>query len=278
MGLKIKESLKYLKSILSLVLFVLSVGVYGQRDTIYVDENDKPISKEIFNNKLNSPIYSGLRFDADTLILQKIEFKYNFGNITPSVKNQLFKLLNKRHQIDTTKTLVIHYQDTLRAKSEFSKISKIVYYDSLGKEVKTTIKSHQVSEGARFEFVTKGKATKRVYHESYRDFIYVKKLCYKSYKKYDKTASVLHFYNINNGHPNVLKKLRWYQDYGGLLKKLFFQDKKKFYTVIIKPSGEFFIEYHENYFTMCDLLNPEKWNTIKVDFEQKYKALNNTTI
>ena len=278
MGLKIKESLKYLKSILSLVLFVLSVGVYGQRDTIYVDENDKPISKEIFNNKLNSPIYSGLRFDADTLILQKIEFKYNFGNITPSVKNQLFKLLNKRHQIDTTKTLVIHYQDTLRAKSDFPKENKTVYYDSLNNEIEKITKKTQVPGGVKIDFSNFYKVSKHVHIQNYSGFLRGQKTCVRSYKKYDKTASVLHFYNINNGHPNVLKKLRWYQDYGGLLKKLFFQDKKKFYTVIIKPSGEFFIEYHENYFTMCDLLNPEKWNTIKVDFEQKYKALNNTTI
>ena len=276
--MNIKRSIKYLKSNLYLLFFVLSLGLHAQKDTIYADENDFPISKEIFNKKLSAPIYYGLRFDTDTLVLQKIKLRYDFGEITPNTKHQLFKLLNKRHQIDTTKTLVIHYQDTLKAMSEFPKQSKVVYYDSLDNEIKTLNKVTRNPYGMKIDLSNYKKVVKHKHIQSYKSFLYWNKKCNKSYKKYDKTAAILHFYNFNTGHPNVVNNLTWYQDYGSLLKKLFFQDKKKFYTVIIKPSGAFYLEHYESYFTSHDLLNPEKWNTIKADFDKRYKALNNTNI
>ena len=229
-------------------LLVLSRG-YAQLDTLYLDESDRLITKTIFQHKTGSPLYHGLRFDTDTLVLNKVRFNYYFGKLTPSVKTQFFKLLNKRHQIDTTKTLIIHYQDTLKTQDQFPEKDSIVYLDSLSE--------------------------RHIHLWGYDSFLNANKKCIKNHNKYKKTSELLHFYGHNLGHPNNVKKLVWYKDYGLIIKKLFADSYRNFKIIIIHSDGEFFVESRLNEIPNNHLIRRKKWDDYKADFVRRCKALNN---
>ncbi|APY10037.1 hypothetical protein BWZ22_01725 [Seonamhaeicola sp. S2-3] len=264
-----------MKLIIVLLAIMHSPMLFGQQDVIHIDENGKSISANVFKTKISSSIYHGVRYDTDSLVLQEIKYNYRFGKLLPNAKKQLFQLLSLRHQIDTTRILMIHYIDTLRAVSEFPKKSSTILYDSLNQEIKSVQKTITYPlGGVKIDLSNNQKVYKQEHVLNYRDFINSYKRCYRRYRKY-KQVSVFHFYDYNNGHPNELKKLKWFQDYGGVLKKLFFNEKSRGYNVIIKPSGEFFIEYRENHITFDDLINSKKWNEMKINFDKEIKVLNN---
>lgn len=248
--LKLKTSLSKLKKFNFLVIFFLLIlsDSYAQLDTIYLDESDKFISKTIFENKIGSTIYHGLKFETDTLVLNKVRFSYYFGELSPSVKTQLFQLLNKRHQIDTTKTLIIHYQDTLKPLEQFPKRDSIVYLDSLSK--------------------------RHIHLWGYDSFLNAHKKCFQNHKKYKKEAQLLHFYAHNLGHPNKVKNLEWFKDYGLVIKKIFADSYQNFKIIIIHSDGEFFIESRINEIPYNHLIRQKKWEEYKNEFIRRSEALN----
>lgn len=251
-----------------MLFFVLSLGLHAQKDTIYADENDFPISKEIFNKKLSAPIYYGLRFDTDTLVLQKIKLKFYIGELESNTKHQLFKLLNKRHQIDTTKVLIIHYSDTLKLPNEFPKRNYVVFKDSLDNIVKV------IQGPTTFVDLNKIRSVKKQEHFwSYKTFIREQKKCMKSHVKYKDEAQVLHFYNQNNGHPEKLNELRWYKDYGLVIKKILMSIENEFDVIIIHPDGDFYVQkgYLEFYYPYKDLIEKRNWETHNKAFLEKMK-------
>ncbi len=281
MSIKIDLVFKVSKSI-SIFIFILNFSVlYAQRDTLYIDENGKSTSKKIFNNKLNSSIYYGMKYVGDTLVLQEINYRYRFGKLMPITKSQLFKLLNKTNGIDTTKAMVIHYIDTLPSKSKFPKHNKIVNYDSLGNEIKKPIESHGITDGVVFDLTNLRKIAKHVHVQNYRKFISSHKSCVRKYNKYKKDSFLFHFYNYNGGHPNEVKQLKWYQDYGGLLKKNFIRNENQFNLLMIKPTGEFLVycnddHFNNNHVTFENLLDKDEWERTKISFEKEFEALNKT--
>lgn len=258
--------MKFLNSIF--LSFVMCYVVYGQSDTIYVDERDHYISKDEFYKKIDSPIYYGLKFDTDTLVLQKIRFKYYLGKLPITVKSQLHKLLNKRHQIDTTKTLVIHYIDTLKSPREFAKRSRIVYRDSLNNMVK-------IPNSASVIDLNKMRTIKKHEHIwSYKDFISQHKKCTKNHQKYKEVASVLHLYNHNNGHSDEVKNLKWFKDYGFVIKKVFADSYKNFQQIIIYPNGDFYTQAMYGNIPYDDLVTKTNWDKHKDDFIKRMELLN----
>ncbi|WP_179352537.1 hypothetical protein [Winogradskyella vidalii] len=97
------------------------------KDTIYSDVEYFNISKKAHNTKLKSKLFSSVKYENDTLVLYRLRQSYLFGELDELKKNQLFLLFSNRNKIDTTKIMVIHYQDTLKKISEFPKESGIVY-------------------------------------------------------------------------------------------------------------------------------------------------------
>lgn len=262
-----------IKSIITLLVLVVFSKVFAQRDTIYADENGSKISKSFFYEKMNAPLYTGFRYETDTLVLEKIKFSHYFGKLSPVKKNQLFQLLSLRNKIDTTKTLLIHYQDTLKAIHEFPKKNSIIYKDSIGNIVTTAPSSKRIDLNEFRNIKT------HIHQGNYSSFISATKRCLRYYKKYRETVGVLHFYDVNNGHPEQVKNIKWYKDYGSIIKRLFLKKNQNMRSLIIKPSGEFFIDYGSNYdISPLDILKPDRWDAIKEKFYQDYKTLNNTHI
>jgi hypothetical protein len=260
--------MKFLNAIFFLSLVMCSISMHGQSDTIYLDEKDHYISKDAFYRKMNSSIYYGMRFDMDTIVLEKIRFKYYLGSLPLTLKSQLHKILHKRHQIDTTKTLVIHYIDTLKSAAEFAKRSSIVYRDSLNNIVK-------IPNSDSFIDFDKVRTIKKHEHIwSYKEFINQHKKCTKNHQKYEDVASVLHFYNHNNGHPDEVKNVKWFKDHGSIVKKIFADSYKNFQQIIIYPNGDFYIQAMDSKIPYEDLLRKINWENHKDDFLKEMRLLN----
>lgn len=258
-----------------LVLLLLLISFFSNAQlknrVVYLDVTKEVISKQEFNKKIESDLYSGIKYVTDTLIIKKLKINYAFGKLKTSTKSQLFKLLSSRHQIDTTKTLVFHYMDTLKNKNEYPKSDYLVLLDSNNNVIKKI-------KGNRTSYIVTPSTRNVVKHKhliSYKTFLVSHKKCIKSYKKFiKKNVKILHFYSVNNGHPNQYKNHRWYKDYGNILKKLFYIEKRKFSLVVLKPNGEFFLYYTHGYMKNKLLFTEEGWRKYKQEFLTNQKQLN----
>ena len=107
-----------------LICCLTLMGAYGQtRDTLYVDEGYVTLERTEFDNKLDSDLYYQIIYDLDSVLLKKLFLNYYLGRLQPKKKSQLFGLLTQRNQMDTTQTMLIHYQDTLKRKEFYPKKS-----------------------------------------------------------------------------------------------------------------------------------------------------------
>lgn len=160
------------------------------------------------------------------------------------LKSQLFKLLNKRSNIDTTKTLIIHYNDSLKSPNQYSEKGETKYMVSFGHEHLNT----------------------------YKGFLIGHKNCLRRHNKYKKIANVLHFYITNNGHPSRYKKLFWYKDYGSIIKKMFSDSYKNFDRIIIHPNGEFYLGFQSHRYE--NLIKKKDWDEYRDEFVQEVNKTN----
>ena len=245
-----------------LFFFSITGKILAQADTIYSDENNKLISKVEFNRKMNSEVFHGLRYETDTIVLNKLRFNYYFGELDPIVKTQLFKLLNKRHQIDTTKTLIIHYLDTLKSIEEFPKVTKTVLLDSLNNEIKVP-----EFKNSYIDFRPLENVKSHMHLQSYKSFVNEYKKCIRKHKKYRKTARLLHFYGHSSGGlEEKSEDVNWLKDYGFVVKKVFSDGFKTFNTIILHPNGEFYMQSRHNKIPFEHLVKQIHWNEYKTEF------------
>lgn len=271
----ISKSNKYIKLFFQMLLLIclfFSIVTNAQKDTLCFDEADHLISKALFNKKISSNIYHGLQLDTDTLVIQKVRFNYCFGNLQPTIKSQLFKLLSSRHQIDTTKTLVIHYIDTLRSISEFPKQNSVVYKDSLGNII--PIKKN----GSSFDLASARNIKTHEHILNHQSFVKQHERCLKDHKKLKANIEVLHFYAVNNGHPEQVSDVKWYKDYGSVLKKVFSDGYKNFNNIIVHPNGDFYMQSFKSEIPYKDLVKKIKWSEYEQHFNKKVETLNSLNI
>ncbi len=244
-----------MKSIL-LFFFAFIFSIYSnaqdnfiEKDTIYSDENDQIIDKRVFNFKHKSSLFYGIRFENDTVVLNKLRFTYLFGEIKKTKKNQIFKLFSQRSAVDTTKLIVIHYTDTFKSIAEFPKNNMIIYNKD---------------------------STSHKHISNHKQFIKNHKYCIKNFKK-NKKANVYHFYGLNNGHPENYKEYTWQKDHYKLIANIFSDSYKRFHTIIIRPDGNFFCFNNRkgnNIDIYDDIVKNKKWEKHKAKFKVRLKSLN----
>ncbi|TXD84829.1 hypothetical protein ESY86_03805 [Subsaximicrobium wynnwilliamsii] len=219
----------------------------ASKDTLRVDRSNQPIAKKAYDYKLDSSLFSVLRFENDSLVLYKLRLSYMFGNLVPETKTQLYQLLHSKNQVDTSRVMVIHYQDTLRAISYFPEKSKTVYAkDSMSHR---HIANHQA-------------------------FINQHKNCLKKNKR-GRRNNVYHFFGYNEGHPAAFDKILWKKDHLGLVDQIYRDSYDRFNTIILHPDGTF-VGYNYNDDTgkiYQDLIKGKRWELYKADFEKRVKAL-----
>lgn len=216
------------------------------KDTIYLNEHREIIPKFQFEKKSKSTIYYEKMFEQDTIVYKMVFLSYFLGNLQKEKKEQIFKLLNQRNNVDTTKTVLIHYKDILKAPDSFPKRDTIVnYVDG----------SHR-------------------HLPSFRTFKLQHKSCIKQYKK---DVIVYHFYEHNEG-KSMDYNYGWFEDPLGLLKKTFNNSPATdyFWHIIIFPDGRFAININKHNPEMWNkIINGKKWIKYLTDFEKRYFSLNN---
>jgi hypothetical protein len=119
--------------IISLLTLSVITGYSQKRKTIYVNENFTEIIFSEYKKGLKSGLFTATEIVNDTAIFLKLRYTEYFGTLSPQKKKQINSLFNKRFKVDTIKTWLIHYIDTLPNKKEMPKVSGVIVYDSLNK-------------------------------------------------------------------------------------------------------------------------------------------------
>ncbi len=220
------------------------------KDTIYLDENDKIIDKRLFNFKFDSSIYYGLRFENDSIVVDKLRFSHLFGKLEETRKKQLFKLFASRNHVDTTKIILIHYQDTLKRIVDFPKENTIVFNKD---------------------------STSHKHLYSHKSFLQQHKNCLKDFKR-NKNTNVYHFFGINTGHPLNYDNCTWEKDNFSLINNMFRDKYKRFSSIIIHPNGNFycynFNDEGKNLKVYQDIIKNKKWDEHIDEFSKRLQTLN----
>lgn len=212
-------------------------------DTVYLGEKDNFISKMEYKNKINSPLYYALIYDLDTVVCKKARLSYFFGKIELIKKQQLFKLLSKRNNIDTTQVLVFHYIDTLKNKNQFPEKDLI----------------QNLNNGKHKHII------------SYKTFIRQHKECLRKYKN----TKVLHYYDVNSDHPERVGRVVWYKDPSSVIRKIFRDSYRRFNFFIVKPNGEYYVHnINDGEEINIKKMIRSKWDYHASDFKKRYNSLN----
>lgn len=106
---------------LILVIFQISLSFSQTKDTIYFDEELGNINKLTFTQKLGSSIYYAVTYNTNSTVYHELRFTHLFSKLSPIHKQQLFSILYQRNKIDTTKSILIHYQEVLKSINDFPK-------------------------------------------------------------------------------------------------------------------------------------------------------------
>lgn len=218
------------------------------RDTVFLDETDKVTTKSTYIAKLETPLFVSVWFENDTLILYKLRFSHLFGKLKDENKNQLFKLLSSRNKVDTTKIMIIHYQDSLKKESLFPKHSGVTYNKDSSKH------RHVIS---------------------YDKFISQHKECIRKLRKRNKN-NVYHFYKHNLGHPEKYGKISWYKDHYELIDRLFRDSHRRFKTIVIRQDGNYFCRNYigQNIDIFDDIIKDKNWEKHNEQFMTTLKKVN----
>ena len=204
-----------------------SFNSLAQKNVICLNEKGVSIPVFDFYHKNKTSIYNHVSIETDSVIFKRLRYNYYFGDLRKDIKSQFFKLLYQKHGIDTTKALVIHYRDTIKAMKNFPKRDSVVH---------------------------EGETEKWHWHLlSYKGFKRNHFKCLKRYKKF-KDANILHFYGVHLGSSKELEEMKWLKDYGMLISKLFSDGYSNFKRIIIHPNGEFYITDYNTKISIKDLI------------------------
>lgn len=230
------------------LLFFIVTTCFSQKkkESVYLDESYNVITKKQYNKRLNSEIYHSLNYDLDTIKYKKLRLSHFFGKLEGVKKQQLFKLLYLRNGVDTTKTLVFHYNDTLKAKKYFPEKDSVAYFK-------------------------KGRHKHLICYDT---FLEQHKKCVDKWRKKD-NISILHYYCVNKGHPDEIGEVLWYKDPSNVIKNVFRDDYKNFKFFALKPNGHFFV-YSIRDSKKLDYVKliANKWEFYEKKFYKTYLKLN----
>ncbi|MGG8495376.1 hypothetical protein ACQY1Q_03085 [Tenacibaculum sp. TC6] len=209
-----------------------------KKTVIYINEKHQITSSKAYYNKLKTQLFDNVTIKKEDTILKKLSYTDFFGKLSSTKIKQLQKLYALRYGIDSTKTWLIHYVDTLPDKSKMPKESGILFKNPL------TTDSIFITQTALEKGNNSFLYEKYPYHKhlkSYPDYIdtWHKEITNTNYV--DTSTTLLHFYAVNKGIPDEdIKKYGYYNDISTLLKKSFNDGTGKNKLIIIYPDGAFY--------------------------------------
>jgi len=222
-----------------IIFTIVTNSVLSQNKTrIYLDQNNNPITNFVFENKLKCKIFQNQLHFKDSLIINKLEYRYEFDSI-PQQQKQHFKHLLKSYfnHIDTNQTTVIAYIDSIQG----------------FQELKNSLTTKIIIDQAFIKNYKEYKLSRNKYDK-------LQKKCQKYSKK--NKINTLYTYSYNNNFTFKIKHHKK-QILPLSLKNTLFKNKTNGF-VILKPNGHFF---YYKYLTeeMLTLLIHQNWDNYIAD-------------
>ena len=224
-----------MKKVLLFLALLSYLNSFSQhKKIIYADEYFNTISFTNYQKKLSSNLFDIAEIENDTAIIKKLRYASYYGKLKAVTNRQLSKILNKRFNIDTTKTLLIHYINSVPDIKKMPKESGIEFLDSLNNNTGIFLTE------SKFKTDLKKYSYNKHKHVLSKDDFFKK--IKSERKKFSKKIELIHFYKTNNGFPvKKLSPYNYFKDDNNLISRLF-SDKTKMYKVIlIHPNGEFYV-------------------------------------
>lgn len=262
-----KRSIKPLLTFL--FSFILTHQLTAQQE-LYFDEASNQINKAEFEQKCNSNyIYKCIAYPTDTLVVNKVFFKYQFGKLNVEEFQQIRKLLIKdgEYKIGENDIIIIKKIDSLWNYNREVKLHKI--HEKKYKEYKAI----NDSLGYEKHHFHEHDFNKEIFEKNLNSWIKQNQKCIDKFeRKFNTKVIFLHEDNIN--FENVYDDFSWVKD-RGVIKRLFFKSNNVHDLLIIKPDGEYFLSgshFIDRY--LKKLLRHEDWSKFKKDFEKSLDSKN----
>tara|TARA_B100000678_G_scaffold195795_1_gene164207 strand:- start:47128 stop:47979 length:852 start_codon:yes stop_codon:yes gene_type:complete len=256
-------------SLVVLLSLILSWKSKAQ-ENLYFDETSTQINKAEFTKKCNSSyIYKCISYPTDTLVINKVFFKYKFGKISPEKFQQIRKLLIKdgKYKIEKNQIIIIKKFDSLynyEREIEYHKIHEKNYKkykainDSLGYE-KYHIHQHDFN--------------KKIFQKSLNSWIREKQKCIAKFEKKFHTK-VIYLHEDDIEQEENYNNFSWVKD-RGIIKRIFFSDNNVHDLLILKPNGEYLLSgghFIDRY--LKKILQNQDWSQFKEDWIKSLEADN----
>lgn len=215
-----------MKRKVTLLLFIFYYSINFSQEKIYLDENMTVIDSVLLKKKCAISVFKCLSFNTDSVKVNKVLKKYEFGKITNTQYHQLRKLFiqSQKRPIDSSSTLIINYRDSL-------------YDNKVRKDAKQRTFDHQVIQ---YDSTHHNVFNTKIFNSYRENWIKRQKKCVKKMKrKYNAET----FYIFKSGNIDSIKKypdLNWIKD-RGLFKNVFFKIMYKSHFLILKPNGDYFL-------------------------------------
>lgn len=269
------------KTLLILVFILISINGFCQKlRFFYQDEKGNNISFSSYNNRLNSGLYYATSSGYDTTFIKGMKFKEEYGKLDLIQKKQLNKLYAKRNDIDSTKTWLIHYIDSLPNITNMPKTTGLYLFNEFESKIAEEIKSRRFYHFAKDSFLISYKGyvgySKKI-ALNYNDY---KKISLQEHKKYAKFESVelIHFFELNKGYPKEdIKKEKLFQDEYLVLKKIFNKNvDDDYHIIVIYPNGKYYKVYSREIFKVKErqILKYKSFTRLEKLWKKKVKNLN----
>lgn len=224
-----------MKKLIFLFIFLQPILISGQ-DNIFLDENLKKITSEIYLNKCKSFIYNCKSVRKDSIILNTIIQSFKFGKLSQKENNQFRKLLISRTKNKKIlhKTIIINHTKTLIGYTEY--------------------KNQLVAKDFKSIFTTKR------YNKKLRNIDIAQKKCIKKSNKKDITT--IYSYTENKNYNYNSKNYNWVKI--PIISNLFLNNESG--IIILNADGSYFINksYIDNNYAFE--IN-ENWLKNKNDFD-----------
>ena len=244
-----------MKRNLILLLLIFYCSKNFSQNKIYLDENIIEIDSLEFIKKCKFKVFKCLVYKTDSIIINKVLNKYNFGKIKKKEYHQIRKLLikNQNRLIDSSSALLINYRDSL--------------YDFITrkKNFENHVKKHDSVKHVSFSF--------KKFDSNRKRWIKKQKKCIKKVKR-KHNAETFYVYNFDFGSIKDYPDLNWIKDIG-VFKRVFFSVMYESSFLILKPNGNYFLSGgHLGDKMLKKLIRTENWTNFIKDLKTSKKNKN----
>lgn len=248
-----------MKYLVFLLLFIVSWS--NAQVVKNIDEKMESIDSLTLAKKCNQRIFKCLKYDTDTLVINKILYKYNFGKLNQEDYKKIIDYLSTTSQsnIESNKTIIVRYYDTLKS---FSKLLK-----EHSKHPKEKQKVYTDTSKTKFYYLNPHKFNRQIFEKNRNKFIKDRNKCIKKYdRKYN--TQVFHAFDYDSNVSGEYIDFNWIPD-NGILKETFFEIVFNYWAVILKPDGEYFlIGDHFSDKNVSKLIKSDDWTQFKLEWNE----------